>query len=295
MNCKSIREFIHMKGMDKPKPVPTERQTSSDSDLYEKYKALFRTIDIPTVANENSFLRDDIFGWYRVAGPNPMQLHLVKAGDATGPLEPFLRDGLRENFSSLRGFSNDSIDLAISEKRLFLCDYSDLAPLCDGSLPGAASDKLLYAPAALFCVPKVPEGGNAPPLPIAIIEGDVISYSNSDEDEWQVAKMKVQVADAYTHETVHHFGRTHLLMEAFVCATHRTLDPYHPVMRLLAPHFEGTAFINSTSLTDLLDDGGTIDVLTAPPISDTRVFAVNAIGNDFSFDQEMPDVSIPAR
>ena len=219
----------------------------------------------------------------------------VPSSQPTGPLEPFLRDGLRENFSSLRGFSNDSIDLAISENRLFLCDYSDLAPLCDGSLPGAASDKLLYAPTALFCVPKVPEGGNAPPLPIAIIEGDVISYSNSDEDEWQVAKMKVQVADAYTHETVHHFGRTHLLMEAFVCATHRTLDPYHPVMRLLAPHFEGTAFTNSTSLTDLLDDGGTIDVLTAPPISDTRVFAVNAIGNDFSFDQEMPDVSIPAR
>lgn len=41
-----------------------------------------------------------------------------------------------------------------------------------------------------------------------------------------------------------HLAQTHLVSEAFCLATQRTLAPSHPLHVLLAPHFEGTLFIN---------------------------------------------------
>lgn len=260
-----------------------------------------------------------------------------------GLLHPMAQQGLSTRFCSIPAFHRDSLSSALREDRLYVADYSSLSELADRNLPGTAKDKALYAPVALFCVPVVPSGACSPPLPVAIhdvitgrttfasstcgtssssdvqnkeqssndrvdIDSDRVDenpYCNPSDEEWNIAKLKVQVADAFVHETVHHFARTHLLMEAVVCATRRTLDPCHPVLALLAPHFEGTAFINSTSLTQLLHDGGTIDRLTAPPVSATRAHAARSLltlsssstpsSTGFSFDEEMPDVALHRR
>lgn len=260
-----------------------------------------------------------------------------------GVLHAMAQQGLSARFRSIAAFHRDSLSSALREDRLYVADYSSLSELAEGSLPGTAKDKALYAPVALFCLPVVPSGACAPPLPVAIhdvitghttfasstsdtpsssniqskehstneladIDSDQVhgnQYYNPSDDEWNIAKLKVQVADAFIHETVHHFARTHLLMEAVGCATRRTLDPCHPILALLAPHLEGTAFINSTSLTLLLDDGGTIDRLTAPPVSATRAYAARSLltlssasapsSTGFSFDEEMPDVALRRR
>lgn len=281
-----------------------------------------------------------------------MQLRLVTEADFAastshltsepGVLHAMAQQDLSARFSSIPVFHRDSLSSALQEDRLYVADYSSLSELADGNLPGAANDKALYAPVALFCVPVVPSGACATPLPVAI--HDVITgrttfastcdsrrssnvqnrehstneqantdshqetgnqYYSPSDDDWNIAKLKVQVADAFVHETVHHFARTHLLMEAVVCATRRTLDPCHPVLALLAPHFEGTAFINSTSLTQLLHDGGTIDRLTAPPVAATRAYAARSLLTSssasasssigFSFEDEMPDVALRRR
>ena len=52
-------------------------------------------------------------------------------------------------------------------------------------------------------------------------------------------------ADTMHHELISHLGRTHLLIEPFAVSTKRVLPASHPVAVLLAPHVEGTIFINS--------------------------------------------------
>lgn len=269
----------------------------SDVDAFRKYKQQFATIKLPDIARNNRFLRDDIFGWYRVAGPNPMELRRLKTHYSH--MFPLLNN---EVFCDVQSFDDDSLELAQSENRLFVLDYSRISQIniSDGSCLEGKSDMHLYSPRVLFAVPKNATAG-APILPIAIYcdaQSDVMhtaSKNYSSESAWQAAKLTVQVTDAYVHETVHHFARTHLLMESIICATHRSLASTHPIMKLLTSHFEGTAFINETSLRALLCSGGTIDRITAPPIEKTRQFAAQSLTSDFNFNDAMPDVDFSNR
>lgn len=284
--------------------------STASPDPFHLYKRLFATIDLPAIAKDNAFLRDDVFGWYRVAGPNPMQLRRVPNAAELNTLFPELTD---RHFQGVARFDGDSLSQALSERRLYLVNYAELEAL--RAAPGGKQGMHLYAPTALLAVPSsnadttttttttTTTATASAPLPIAIRCGQdpsqwpltTANHSHTSQSTWLAAKHAVQVADAFAHEAVHHFARTHLLMEAFVCASHRTLADTHPVMRLLQCHFEGTAFINSTSLTQLLCEGGMIDRLTAPPIAATREFAANALVGDFSFDETMPDKELAAR
>lgn len=273
-------------------------EKSNQEDLFQEYKDQFINIDISAVASNNQFLQDDIFGWYRIAGPNPMQLQLVRE-DPTIHF-PQLTD---EIFRQISHFEHDTIASAFQERRLFMIDYSILTDL---QTPSSTShtpkaNMYLYAPKALFAIPKSPQSLRQSLLPIAIHCDQARSspmytaaHTHTHADTWQSAKLCVQVADAYTHETVHHFARTHLLTEVFVCATHRTLDGNHPIARLLHGHFEGTAFINESSLQTLICTDGVIDRITAPTIQQTQRLAGRSVLS-FDFNASMPDTELRRR
>lgn len=67
-----------------------------------------------------------------------------------------------------------------------------------------------------------------------------------------------------------HLAPDPLVSEAFCLATQRTLAPSHPLHVLLAPHFEGTLFINEGAARILLPSAGFIDVMFAAPIQTPR-------------------------
>lgn len=94
---------------------------------------------------------------------------------------------------------------------------------------------------------------------------------------WQAAKITVQVADVVMHEAVYHLGRTHLIMEVFIYATHRALASSHPVYRLLKSHFYGTAFINSLAASLLINPSGIIDKITAPDVRQTQTVSAAVV------------------
>lgn len=75
---------------------------------------------------------------------------------------------------------------------------------------------------------------------------------------WLAAKTTVQVADAVIHETRYHLGRTHLMLECFICALHRTLAPTNPLFKFMTIDFQGTAFINYLGSVLLASKGGKI-------------------------------------
>ena len=215
--------------------------TQGQGDGLNRFRAVFGTLRLPEVAD--SFRDDEAFAYWRVAGPNPLLIRRVDALPAKFPLG-------EEQFRRVMG-ADDSLLEAAASRRLYLLDYAELGKLA----PSGAVDKLLtgtgfaYAPIALFALARIgrgccrwPSSAARTPLPIRC---SCVPRSRSDLYwGWQMAKTVVQVAEENYHEMFVHLAQTHLVSEAFCLATQRTLAPSHPLHVLLAPHFEGTLFIN---------------------------------------------------
>ncbi|KAJ6133145.1 hypothetical protein N7471_008360 [Penicillium samsonianum] len=69
---------------------------------------------------------------------------------------------------------------------------------------------------------------------------------------WRYAKTCVQCSDWLRHEVTVHLTNTHLIEEATIVAANRQLDPNHPVMRLLYPHWQKTLAINAAARNTLI-------------------------------------------
>ena len=191
-----------------------------------------------------------MFAAMRVAGPNPLMIERMKALDARLPIT-------EEQYQSVMG-TQDSLEKAVADGRLYLADYSVFDGAVNGSFP--AAQKFNYAPLALFAVP--PGGQSLVPVAIQCAPQpgpDNPIFLPRDGDSWLIAKTIVQIADANFHEAVSHLGRTHLFIEPFIIATHNQLSPTHPLFILLTPHFEGTLAINDAAQRRLIVSCGLVD------------------------------------
>ena len=261
------------------------------------YLQLFQAIEPPAIAAGRSetiatgFLDDQIFSYLRVAGANPLMLQQIDpwSKDAQRTLGDGLRPVLGHRFpiteaqyQSVMG-PHDSLPAAIREGRLYWIDYAILEGAPNGSFP--EEQKYLSAPIALFAVPQ----GTAPTRQLQVVaiqcsqtpgpHNPVITPPGPDASEaehyqWLVAKSIFQIADGNFHEAVSHLGRTHLLIEPFVLATHRQLPRTHPLNRLLLPHFQGTFAINHAAQRKLIVSGGGVDRLLGSTIDHDRTLAV---------------------
>ena len=82
---------------------------------------------------------------------------------------------------------------------------------------------------------------------------------------WRYAKTCAQVSDWILHELLVHLGRTHLIEEATIVATHRTIPESNIIYQLLSPHWLKTLSLNAAArqtlvpkiITDLVGFEGT--------------------------------------
>jgi hypothetical protein len=102
---------------------------------------------------------------------------------------------------------------------------------------------------------------------------------------WQTAKTHFQCADAQFHEAVSHLLRTHLVMEVFAVAMHRSLSRAHPVHQLLVPHFRFTMAINHAARTSLIAPHGAIDRTFAAGAAGALALVSTVWETDWSFEQ----------
>jgi arachidonate 15-lipoxygenase len=186
------------------------------------------------------------------------------------------------------GFESDSLAAAFDQGRLFTVAYPELEGLQPSSFP--AGRKFVTCPRALFALPPADSIGLPMPVAIRCEPGEGRVYTPRDGWAWQMAKTVVQVADSNHHELIAHLSHTHLLVEAFVIATHRQLAPGHPLFQLLTPHFEGTAFINWAAQEFLVAKGNFVDQLLAGTIESSRGVAAGAL-KSLSFNASI----LPAR
>lgn len=242
---------------------------SGPAKSLDDYKNLFKTLPLPPIAA--TFEDDGVFADMRVAGPNPLVIAKM-----TGPLAKFPVSD--QEFQSVMG-SNDDLAAAIAQGRVYLADYGALDWLVNGSF--STYQKYLWAPIAMFAVPQG-TGADRRLQPVAIQIGQQPGRDNPiitrpapgiSSADWDKAKTAVQIADGNHHEAVSHLGQTHLVVEAFIMATHNQLSG-HPVYNLLWPHFEGTLFINNAAQAKLIAPGGTVDAILGGTIDSSRVAAV---------------------
>ncbi|OKH19070.1 lipoxygenase family protein [[Limnothrix rosea] IAM M-220] len=250
------------------------------------FERLFATIDLPEIAYE--YQTDESFAYMRVAGPNAVMLEKITEPDPRFPVT-------EAHYQAVMG-EGDSLAAARAEGRLFLCDYEILDGAVNGSFP--TDQKYLYAPLALFAVPKA-DAGKRDLRPVAIQLGQKpkeypILTPKSNRYAWLCAKTAVQVADANFHEAVTHLGRTHLFMGPFVIATHRQLPENHPLFKLLTPHFLGMLAINDSAQAKLIYKGGGVDKILATTIDNARLFAVLGV-QTYGFNRAMLPDQLAAR
>ncbi|WP_257450282.1 lipoxygenase family protein [Archangium lipolyticum] len=237
------------------------------TDLQD-YDAQFRKVALPWTAGV--YLTDEAFAALRVAGPNAGILQRATLEDLSRLLPS------DEQFQRITGETGWTRQQAVEAGHLYLVDYKALAELVPGTTP---QQKYVFAPKALFYVPRLGEGrGSLRPVSIQIGQdaSSPIFYPDGGL-AWMLAKTCVNIADGNYHELISHLGLTHLLTEPFVLATERQLDPQHPLYVLLTPHFAGTLFINYSAQTSLITQGGPVDMLLAGTIDSSNQVAANAV------------------
>ncbi|MDJ0599127.1 MAG: lipoxygenase family protein [Crocosphaera sp.] len=255
----------------------------------ESYNNLFEIIHLPCISYH--FQQDRLFAAQRVAGPNPLVLERVRPElPAKFPLSD-------EAYQSVMG-SDDSLQQAIAEKRLYMADYEILDTIKAGHFPPAYR-KYIYAPIALFAissrthatgslVPVAIQCGQTPGDNYPIFTRPPTGTPRDQQWSWLMAKAIVQIADGNYHELISHLGRTHLWIEPFVIATQRQLASNHPLGILLRPHFEGTLLINTAARLSLIEEEGTVDAVLGGSIQESiRIAATGVKGYPFTFNDSM--------
>ncbi|KAH6884010.1 lipoxygenase [Thelonectria olida] len=78
--------------------------------------------------------------------------------------------------------------------------------------------------------------------------------SNQEESDWawRYAKTCAQVSDWIRHEVSVHLTRAHMIEEALIVATHRTIPMDHIVYKLLEPHWYKTLSLNAAARSTLV-------------------------------------------
>ena len=217
---------------------------------------------------------DAEFARQRLNGVNPLLIsRITEIPEKFAVTEERVRNVL-PNGVSLRSL--------LAEGRLYLCDWAELegCPVAFG--------RFLSAPLVLFWVDQ-----NRQLMPLAIqlaqsIDDAKVVFTPSDEPWlWLTARTHVQAADAALHEIVAHLFRTHLTMEAVFVAMCRTLPPQHPVHKFLAPHFEGTIYINRGARETMIAPGGPIDEAIAVG-TDGAYWLIGQAWHSFDFGQLDP-------
>lgn len=259
-----------------------------DSDLRE-YDAQYRTISRPFTAEYMH--DDDLFAYWRLAGNNPVSLFGVSTLPSNFPLT-------NEQYQQVMGEA-DSLSDALSEKRIYMLDYSSMPVAEKGySKPATDTDSspvvgYSYAAMALFAVSKTDNRLKS----VAIQCGQDPDDSNpmflalTDEEHrwgWERAKMVIHAADKTEHQLSSHLGLTHLLCEAFAVATIRKLTKGHPVYDLLISHFEGTNRINHNATIQLLGERQFVDTLIAAPLGDIATATIDIRLNFNFYDNFLP-------
>jgi arachidonate 15-lipoxygenase len=238
---------------------------SDAQDSSEPWRRMFATLRAPQALGP--WKEDWCFGWQRLAGPCPVVLRRLER------LPRWLPVG-DAHLATALGRAGVSVAEALSMGHLYVADYEPFAGLRGGTTDGLA--KYVWAPVALF----VSHAGGLAPLAIQVEGhggGAATLVGPSEGARWMLARTVVQAMDESHQGVITHVGLCHMVIQRFILAARRQLAPWHPLMRLFAPHFENTLAVNQVSKDSVLSPGGTQDRLLAPVLEDQLALLTRSV------------------
>ncbi|RDX78494.1 Seed linoleate 9S-lipoxygenase, partial [Mucuna pruriens] len=207
--------------------------------------------------SKSAWMTDDEFAREMIAGVNPNVIRRLQEFPPKSTLDPTLygdqtstitKEQLEINLDGL------TVEEAISAQRLFILDYQDaFIPYLTriNSLPNAkayATRTILFLkddgslkPLAIELSKPHPSGDN-----LGAVSKVVLPTTDPVESiVWLLAKAHVIVNDS--------------VIEPFAIATNRHLSVFHPIYKLLYPHYRDTININGLARQSLINAGGIIE------------------------------------
>lgn len=236
----------------------------ADSRGFGVLSNFFHALPTPKGATPQLYQDDSYFAAFLLDGPDPTTLELVTKETKL----PF--SNLQSHPPGLEKYGRlpADFDAALQDGRVFHVDFRKY----DGAM---SSGRFTSWPHAIFMsFPHTDSFGRKRyqlmPIAISLIppgqasKQPVTVFPNSNTHEtppctWEIAKRVFLSAAANYHELGTHLGRCHLVMERYALATYRNLPPWHPVGRLLRPHFKFMVATNNDAFKNLINEGGPVD------------------------------------
>lgn len=227
----------------------------------------FKALPRPKGADPQLYKDDAWFANFVLRGPDPTTLE--RASSAVTFPSSFVAAMQQSN-------QYDAFQHDVASKNIFFVDYRPYAHL-------ASQGRFASWPFALF---RARTGGPMEPVAISLVtpasqgsEITVFAGQNHPACSWELAKRIFLSAAANYHELGTHLGRTHLVMERYALATYRQLPPWHPVGRLLRPHFKYMVATNNEAFKALINPGGPVDGAFMAHVDQLDQIAVSAFSS----------------
>ncbi|MBU2870867.1 lipoxygenase family protein [Colwellia sp. E2M01] len=252
------------------------------NDLYQSFETPPLTVTIknkPWMESDKApYQQDWFFGYLQTGGFNTTNLLAVRNDNKQAKNAMLLSNLLNKMpltdaiLQSVLGDNKVTLQTAVEQKRLYICDYTMLVGKKSNILHG--KQRYVTAPIAVFYWSKeraagYPEtDGYMRPIAIQLDQqydasktpiftpNDCSDANDSNGLKWQIAKQTVNICSAIQHENVAHLGACHLILDTIIIAANRELSRQHPILTLLIPHFRFTLNINNDALHNLIIPGG---------------------------------------
>lgn len=225
--------------------------------------------------DKSAWRTDEEFAKEMLAGVNPVKIRLLKEFPPTSKLDVEVYGNQNSSIKPQdieKNLNGLVVDEVLKANKLFILDHHDslmpyLRRINSTTSKIYASRTLLLLqndgtlkPLAIELSLPHPQGDN-----FGAISNVYTPAENGVEGSiWQLAKAYVAVNDSGIHQLISHWLSTHVVVEPFVIAANRQLSVFHPIYKLLYPHFRDTMNINAFARQILINGGGILELTVFP-------------------------------
>lgn len=224
------------------------------------------------IGNHADWFSDARFAQQHLSGVNPTTIETAQPEK----VKAYVDEAGKQNLGGIEKLLSESRDLFIQDYSYFR-DATGLVneevfmnriPELDANMKPTGKFAFRYACASVVIF-QLHEDGRLHPLAITLdyrgtLENSITIFNRrlspddkGDIDEkddwpWRYAKTCAQTADWARHEIAVHLVDTHLIEEAIIVATNRTIPEEHLLYEVLSPHWFRTLALNSAARASLV-------------------------------------------
>ncbi|KAJ4341522.1 hypothetical protein N0V95_007196 [Ascochyta clinopodiicola] len=257
--------------------TPFEGPTLADCEKYNLEHPSQKTdiMNGENIGNKADWYSDARFAQQHLSGVNPSTIKRA----APETVKAYIDEASKQGLGNMNKLLLGSKDILIQDYSYFRTatglsneeDFRNVIPELDATKnPAAPTGKMAFrfacAPVVIF---ELHDDGRLHPLAITLdhkgsLEKSITIFNQrlapddkgeideKDDWAWRYAKTCAQTADWARHEVATHLVDTHMVEEAIIVATNRTIPEDHILYETLSPHWFRTLALNSAARSILV-------------------------------------------